>query len=67
VAAVAPEFAHTSGHYLDDSRQAATAPNDADLFEYPHSVKRWAMDPDSARKLWAVSLELIGRAETPDG
>jgi NAD(P)-dependent dehydrogenase (short-subunit alcohol dehydrogenase family) len=62
VAAVAPEFAHTGGHYLDDGREAYTVGNDADLFEHSHGVKEWALDPDAARKLWAVSLQLIGAA-----
>jgi NAD(P)-dependent dehydrogenase (short-subunit alcohol dehydrogenase family) len=60
VAAVAPEFAHTGGHYLDDGREAHTVPNDADLFAHSHGVKQWAIDPDTARKLWTVSLDLIG-------
>ena len=60
VAAVAAEFAHTGGHYLDDGREAHTVPNDADLFANSHGVKQWAIDPDTAQKLWAVSLDLIG-------
>jgi len=60
VAAVAPEFARTGGHYLDDGREAYTVPDDADLFQHPHGVKQWALDPGSAEKLWAVSLDLIG-------
>jgi NAD(P)-dependent dehydrogenase (short-subunit alcohol dehydrogenase family) len=60
VAAVAPEFAYTGGHYLDDGREAYTVPDDAELFENPHGVKQWALDPGTAQKLWAVSLDLIG-------
>lgn len=60
VAAVAPEFAHTGGHYLDDGREAHTVPNDAELFGNSHGVKEWALDPDTARELWTVSLGLIG-------
>jgi NAD(P)-dependent dehydrogenase (short-subunit alcohol dehydrogenase family) len=60
VAAVAPEFARTGGHYLDDGREAYTVPDDAELFQHPHGVKQWALDPDAAQKLWAVSLDLIG-------
>jgi NAD(P)-dependent dehydrogenase (short-subunit alcohol dehydrogenase family) len=59
VAAVAPEFAHTGGHYLDDGREARTVPNDADLFENSHDVKQWAIDPAAAKQLWTVSLALI--------
>jgi NAD(P)-dependent dehydrogenase (short-subunit alcohol dehydrogenase family) len=66
VAAVAPEVAHTGGHYLDDGREAHTVPNDAELFENSHGVKQWAIDPDTAQKLWTVSLDLIGqRSERP--
>jgi NAD(P)-dependent dehydrogenase (short-subunit alcohol dehydrogenase family) len=61
VAAVAPEFARTGGHYLDDGREAYTVPDDAELFQHPHGVKQWALDPGAAQKLWAVSLGLIGR------
>ncbi len=61
VAAVAPEFAHTGGRYLDDGREARTVPNDADLFKHGHDVKQWAVDPDTARELWTVSLDLIGQ------
>jgi hypothetical protein len=46
-AAVAPEFAHTGGHYLDDAREAHTVP---DLFENSHGVKQWAIDPDTAQQ-----------------
>ncbi len=60
VAAVAPEFARTGGHYLDDGREAYTVPDDADLFAHPHGVKRWALDPGTAQELWAVSLDLTG-------
>jgi NAD(P)-dependent dehydrogenase (short-subunit alcohol dehydrogenase family) len=59
VAAVAPEFAHTGGHYLDDGREAYTVADDADLFTNSHGVKRWALDPDAATKLWAFSLDSI--------
>ncbi|MBL7255755.1 SDR family NAD(P)-dependent oxidoreductase [Paractinoplanes lichenicola] len=61
VAAVAPEFARTGGHYLDDGREAYTVADDADLFGHSHGVKRWALDPGAAARLWTVSLEMIGR------
>jgi NAD(P)-dependent dehydrogenase (short-subunit alcohol dehydrogenase family) len=61
VAAVAPEFAHTGGRYLDDGREAHTVPNDADLFHNSHGVKQWAIDPDTAQELWTVSVDLIGQ------
>lgn len=59
VAAVAPEFAHSGGHYLDDSQEAYTVPNDADLAQHPHGVKEWALDPAIAKALWAVSMDLL--------
>ncbi|WP_052868689.1 SDR family NAD(P)-dependent oxidoreductase [Streptomyces niger] len=59
VAAVAPEFAHSGGHYLDDSQVAYTVPNDADLAQHPHGVKEWALDPTTAKRLWAVSTDLL--------
>ena len=59
VAAVAPEFERTGGHYLDDCREAYTVPNDADLSAHPHGVKEWTLDPDNARELWTVSLKTL--------
>ncbi|MFD4476747.1 SDR family NAD(P)-dependent oxidoreductase [Streptomyces sp. NPDC058471] len=59
VAAVAPEFAHSGGHYLDDAQEAYTVPNDADLAQHPHGVKEWALDPAIAKRLWAVSTDLL--------
>jgi NAD(P)-dependent dehydrogenase (short-subunit alcohol dehydrogenase family) len=64
IAAVAPELAHTGGHYLDDGREAYTVTDDADLSDHAHGVKRWALDPDAARKLWTVSLDLINQPAT---
>ncbi len=64
VAAVAPAFAHTGGHYLTDGREAHTVPNDADLFANGDGVKQWALDPATAQKLWTVSLALIGQPVT---
>jgi NAD(P)-dependent dehydrogenase (short-subunit alcohol dehydrogenase family) len=59
VAAVAPEFAHSGGHYLDDSQEAYTVPNDAALAQHPHGVKEWALDPTTAKRLWTVSTNLL--------
>jgi NAD(P)-dependent dehydrogenase (short-subunit alcohol dehydrogenase family) len=61
VAAVAPEFERTGGHYLDDGREAYTVPNDAALADHPHGVKEWALDADAARELWAVSRATLPR------
>ena len=59
VAAVAPEFAHTGGHYLDDCREAYTVANDVSLAQHPHGVKEWAIDPAIAVRLWDVSVNLV--------
>ena len=59
VAAVAPEFAHTGGHYLDDCQEAYTVPNDAQLADHPHGVKAWALEPENAQRLWTVSAGLL--------
>jgi NAD(P)-dependent dehydrogenase (short-subunit alcohol dehydrogenase family) len=59
VAAVAPEFADTGGHYLDDCREAYTVPNYADLAQHPHGVKEWALDTEIAKRLWQVSVALV--------
>ncbi|MCA2223568.1 hypothetical protein [Nonomuraea aurantiaca] len=59
VAAVAPEFAHSGGHYLDDSQEAYTVPDDAGLAQHPHGVKEWALDPTAAKRLWTVSTDLL--------
>ncbi|MFD7923314.1 SDR family NAD(P)-dependent oxidoreductase [Streptomyces sp. NPDC059740] len=59
VAAVAPEFAHSGGHYLDDAQEAYTVRNDADLAQHPHGVKEWALDPATAERLWTVSADLV--------
>jgi NAD(P)-dependent dehydrogenase (short-subunit alcohol dehydrogenase family) len=59
IAAVAPEFAHTGGHYLDDAQEAYTVPNDAELAQHPHGVKEWALDPAAAEHLWMISSRLI--------
>ncbi|MET9352876.1 SDR family NAD(P)-dependent oxidoreductase [Streptomyces sp. NPDC006617] len=59
VAAVAPEFAHSGGHYLDDGQEAYPVPDDADLAQHPHGVKEWALDPAAAKRLWTVSTDLL--------
>ena len=59
VAAVAPEFERTGGHYLDDCREAYTVSNDADLSSHSHGVKAWAVDPAAARELWTVSSRAL--------
>lgn len=58
VAALAPEFA-TGGCYLEDCNQARPV---GDEEETSDGVRAWATDPGNARRLWDVSLELIGAA-----
>ena len=58
VAATAPELAHSGGHYLDDGNESETVPDDVGLLGNSHAVKRWALDPDTAQRLWQVSLDL---------
>ena len=60
VAAVAPEFAHTGGHYLDDGQEAYPVPDSAALADHPHGVKHWALDPAAAERLWELSLASFG-------
>jgi NAD(P)-dependent dehydrogenase (short-subunit alcohol dehydrogenase family) len=58
VAAVDPAFRHSGGHYLDDGQEAYTVADDADMADHPHGVKRWALDPETAARLWTVSSQL---------
>ena len=58
VAAVSPAFRRSGGHYLDDGQEAYTVPDDADMADHPHGVKRWALDPEIAARLWTVSTHL---------
>ncbi len=61
VAAVAPEFAHTGGHYLEDGNESATVANDVST---DSGVRAWALDPASAARLWDTSLALIAEKPT---
>jgi hypothetical protein len=60
VAAVASEFATTGGHYLDDGNEVPVIANDADTGLMAQGVRAWAVDPDTARRLWDISLDLTG-------
>jgi hypothetical protein len=57
VAAVAPELAGVGGRYLEDCQEAETVDDDASA---SRGVRRWALDPEAAQRLWAVSEELVG-------
>ena len=54
-AAVAPEFAHTGGHYLEDCNEAETV---ADA-RMSSGVREWALDPSAANRLWDTSVSLL--------
>jgi len=58
VAAVAPEFAGTGGHYLEDCNEAQTIDNETT--DNMSGVREWALDPTLAERLWAVSTDLTG-------
>ena len=58
VAAVAPEFADVGGRYLEDGNEVETVADDADV---GRGVRRWAVDPDSAARLWDASLTMLER------
>ena len=57
VAAVAPEFARTGGHYLEDCNESQTVADDAQVGA---GVRAWALDPAAAARLWEVSADLTG-------
>ena len=54
-AATAPELDGQGGVYLEDCHVAAV--DDEDM---AGSVRSYAIDPDTADKLWAVSEKLVG-------
>jgi NAD(P)-dependent dehydrogenase (short-subunit alcohol dehydrogenase family) len=56
VAAVAPEFAGTGGHYLEDCNEAETVDDDV---KATRGVRRSALDPVAAERLWDESLSMI--------
>jgi NAD(P)-dependent dehydrogenase (short-subunit alcohol dehydrogenase family) len=56
VAAVSPEFAQVGGRYLEDCNEAETVANDAAV---RRGVREWALDADSAARLWETSLALL--------
>lgn len=58
VAAVAPELEGVGGRYLEDGQEATVVEDDAAVTA---GVRRWALDPVAAGRLWDVSLELLGR------
>lgn len=57
VAAVAPELEGVGGRYLEDCNEAEVVDDDA---EARTGVRRWALDPAAAERLWDTSLALLG-------
>ena len=62
VAAVAPEFEGIGGRYLEDGTEAVPIADDAAVEPGSGGVRRWALDPEAARRLWEVSTRLLDAA-----
>lgn len=60
VAAVATEFANSGGHYLSDCNEAEVMDDDIVYEPDRIGVRRSALDPAAARRLWDVSSRLVG-------
>ncbi|MFK0206305.1 SDR family NAD(P)-dependent oxidoreductase [Agrobacterium sp. NPDC090283] len=58
VAALAPEFEGIGGRYLEDCNEAELIEDDAE--SHHRGVRRWALDPAAATRLWDASLDMIG-------
>ena len=56
VAAVSPLFEGVGGRYLEDGTEAATVENDV---KANGGVRQWALDAETASKLWDASVELL--------
>src|SRR5262245_5220505 len=54
-AAAAPELAGRGALYLEDCQISGTSPPAGSL-----GAEGWALDPDAAKRLWAVSEETLG-------
>ena len=63
-AAVAPELAGRGGLYLEDCHVAAVSD---DLDNGQDGYRRYATDPAAARRLWALSEQLVGERFTWGG
>ncbi|MGW3269156.1 SDR family NAD(P)-dependent oxidoreductase [Streptomyces sp. NPDC001056] len=55
-AATSPQLDGLGGLYLEDCEVAETAPESGDRV----GVREWAIDPEQAARLWALSAELTG-------
>ena len=57
--ATSPELEGVGGRYFEDCNEAERIHEDGDLSAHRHGVSPYALDPENARRLWDVSLELI--------
>lgn len=64
VAALAPEFARVGGKYLEDCAEAPVIADDAETTPVGGGVRRWALDPEAAERLWEVSSRMLDGART---
>jgi NAD(P)-dependent dehydrogenase (short-subunit alcohol dehydrogenase family) len=58
-AATSPQLAGLGGLYLEDCDVAELSPEDADGLS-PSGVRRYAVDPEQAGRLWTLSAQLTG-------
>jgi NAD(P)-dependent dehydrogenase (short-subunit alcohol dehydrogenase family) len=58
-AATSPQLAGLGGLYLEDCDVAELSPEDADGLS-PSGVRRYAVDPAQAERLWTLSAQLTG-------
>ncbi|MEA5360113.1 SDR family NAD(P)-dependent oxidoreductase [Amycolatopsis sp., V23-08] len=58
-AATSPQLAGLGGLYLEDCDVAELSPEDADGLS-PSGVRRYAVDPEQAERLWTLSAQLTG-------
>lgn len=65
IAAIAPEFARTGGHYLEDGNEVPVVANDAEVPPIGGGVRQWAVDPEAATRLWTTSVALLGQPTLP--
>ncbi|MBE9372953.1 SDR family NAD(P)-dependent oxidoreductase [Saccharopolyspora sp. HNM0983] len=67
VAALSPEFAGIGGRYLEDCAEAEPVADDADPDPAAGGVRRWALDPAAAGRLWELSEQLLAQPRTAAG
>ena len=58
--AASPLLDGVGGRYFEDCNEAVKVPDD---HPEPDGVRAHALDPGAARRLWDVSLELLGRSQ----